>query len=346
MIRLLLSLSAVIGIAFATYASAAVFSTASDPDLRCDTEGVTGTWILDPGLNNVQGLQLNDIDPSCVDAETYAQALAGDTLLAASGTTLASGNVGSGNVVIPLSPQSIQSVTGLSVLMHKGSEAATGPAGEVPCALDGMRIQGWGVDNPTAMVSSIRLTGIDSDCIGSEIVAVLDEGGNFLAEARATLTTGNTGANILTLPLPSPLRVSVVTGIEIYVEGEVEPEEPGNPNPPETPGTTGTGSVTATGGGTTTNPPGRSSTTTTTPSNQSNAAGARSTGGSSGTSSPGLISEVAGVRGLPSTGMGFIDKTEAGQALYYFAVIMLAAGALLVAYALRPRRRRRLYQRQ
>jgi hypothetical protein len=237
-VKLVLSLVVALSVAFASHAAAQtiVFSTATDPDVRCDPTGVVVGWQIDAGLGSVSSATVSGIDPECAGAELYLQVTQSGVAAADGVLTLTAAHVGPNSAAVPFTQPggstapvvlAAQAITGVSVLIHRGSQPATGTA-DNPCELIGMRIEGWGVDLLSAMVSSVRLTGISSACIGNEVVLRLDQNGAVIADARALLTAGNTGANVLTLGLTAPgaastplsLHASVITGISVSVEGE------------------------------------------------------------------------------------------------------------------------------
>jgi hypothetical protein len=324
-------------VAFATYAYAApvIFSTVTDPDLRCDPNQVSvASWNLGPGFADVNGVDLTDIDPDCVGANLYLLTSNNGAPLADASLTVTSGQTGAAHASLGFTgignntpvTASAADITGVSVLLDRGSEPSTGIANS-PCELLGMRIDGWGVDQLTAMVSSVRLTDINPDCVGNTILAELNQSGTVLADGSAPLTVANTGANVLTIPLTVPgastaaqaLHASVITGIQVSVGSELLTTIEGGPT---TTATQRTANPQASLPGLVTQV---ESTTTT---QNANVAGA-------------LTSEVAGVRSLPQTGSGGFLGSAGATASWWRLVIALAVVALVLTALLLRRRRAR-----
>ena len=330
-VRLLFAVAVTVAVAFASYGAAAtvIFSSANDPDVRCDTDGVEITgWSLSPALGEVEAVEVTAIDPSCVGAELYVQALQDGSPLADGSLVVASSHTG-GNIATvsftalggssaPVAVSAVD-VTGVSVLMHRGSEPATGPS-DLPCELLGMSIESWGVDLVSSIVSSISVAGINPDCIGSDLVLVVYEDGDVIADGRVLLTAGNTGSDVLTIAFTtpgagnaaSPEEASVITGVEFYVEGEVEDEVPFGPTdetitePEAVPPTTGS-NLTAQVQGTQIIPPSGET-----------------------AEQPELVNEILGIRTVPSTGSGGLLSGNGQEAAPVFAATIagLVAGVL------------------
>ena len=241
--RVLISVALALGVAFASYGAAAtvIVSSAIDPDLRCDPDEVIVGWSIAPGLADVDAVELTQIDPDCVGAELYVLVMQDGAPLADASFIVNPAQTGSNVAGVPLTTIGaattpvvlpITSVTGVSVLMHRGSEPATGSS-DLPCELLGLRIEGWGVELLSAMVSSVRLVDVNPECIGNELVLELDQDGTVIADGRVVLTAGNTGSNIVTVVLTPPgastapisLHATVITGINVYVEADVPDEQ-------------------------------------------------------------------------------------------------------------------------
>src|SRR5690606_9324492 len=160
-------------------------------------------WSLSPVLLEVESVELTEIDASCVGAELYVQVMQDGSPLADGSLIVDNGHTG-GNIATvnftalggsntPVTVSAVD-VTGVSVLLHRGSEPAVGPA-DLPCELLGMSIEGWGVDLVSAIVSTVSVVDVNPDCIGSDLVLVLYAGGDVIADGRVLLTAGNTGSD-------------------------------------------------------------------------------------------------------------------------------------------------------
>jgi hypothetical protein len=347
--RLLLAVAVTVAVAFASYASAApvIFTNATDPDVRCDTDGVAVSgWSLLASLGDVDAVELTEIDPSCVGSELYVLLMQDGSPLADGSFIVDSSDTGANVANVPFTnigastaPRlvSAEDITGISILLHRGSEPAIGPS-DMPCELLGMSIEGWGLDSLSAMVSSIRLVDIAPQCIGNEIVVVLDQNGTVVGDGRALLSNANTDSEVLVVSLTEPgggtvplaVHASVITGIQIYVEGELADEEPGvdgGPDlPPAVPGPSVTFDV----------PPALSGSTAEVQGIQIIPQG-RDDGEQST-----LVDEIGGVRRVPGTGSGgLLNRDFQGSAALHGTIVALALGLLIAVLALRKSRHRR-----
>jgi hypothetical protein len=345
--RVLLGVVLSVTLAFAGYAAAAtvIFSTAIDADLRCDPdEVVVSGWSVLPSLVVVEAVELTDIDASCVDAELYVLVMQDGSPLADGSFIVDSGDAGANIANVTLTtvgasttPELVPAadITGISVLLHRGSEPATGPPDQ-PCELLGMSIEGWGVELLSATVSSVRLVDVASNCIGYDLVMVLDQNGTVVADGRVLLTASNTGSDVLTMPLTQPgdsaapisLHVTVITGIEVYVEGEV-PD-----GPPPGPDASQDGQQPANQGVTT---------AVNIPVDLTDEVqGVQILPGGDTDEEPALVNEIEGVRRLPTTGSGgLLGSSSRDRAALHAAVTALIAGATITGLRLLAARRPR-----
>ncbi len=240
--RLLFSLAIAAGVAASTYGAAAtvIFSDISDDNLVCDPGVQVMNWGLlpPPSIGQVSSVQIGDIDPACIGAEMYVVATSAGTPVGDGGLTLTAAttganlatvnftSVGSSTTPVVLSAADI---TGINVLIHRGSQPATGNV-ESSCELVGMQIDGWGVDPVSAIVTSVRLTQVNTGCIGKDLQVLIRQGTTVIADSHNTLTSSNTGANVLTAIFTVPgdsttsvqLGAAAITGIQISVSGESE----------------------------------------------------------------------------------------------------------------------------
>jgi hypothetical protein len=247
LLRWVVSFGVSLGVLFSGYASALTFSTLTDSDLRCDTDGVViAGWGVSPGAGEVQSVTLTEIAPACEGAELQVVVRQAGNPIADGRLTVAAGQTGANAATIALTQPgastaavslSAASIEEASVLLHRGSEAATGIA-ESPCEFIGASIDGWDVDPLTAQVSGVRLRGISTACIGNEVLIELLDGGSVVRDGSVVLNAANTGSNVVTVPVTAvggsnavlTVAAAIPTSIQISVIGDdpVVPPPPGN----------------------------------------------------------------------------------------------------------------------